>query len=331
MKEAMFYDKLDDKKVKCNLCARRCLILPEKTGFCKVRKNERGKLYSLVYRKCNSLAIDPIEKKPLFHFAPGTQCLSIATVGCNFRCSFCQNWNISQEYENALEEDLSPENIVDMAIRNNVPGIAYTYTEPTIFYEYAYDTMKLAKEKGLYNVWVSNGYTTPEAILKLKGLLDAVNVDWKGPPEFYKKMCSVPDFGPIKEALKTYKKIGVLIEITNLLIPGKNDSESDIRTMVKWIKENLNEETPLHFSAFYPQYKEDKIPRTSLETLEKAHKIAKEEGLHYVYLGNVMSDLISTFCPKCNEMVIDRSGYSAKNVHEKCPKCGFKIMVRNLK
>ena len=327
----MFYDKLDGAKVKCNLCARRCLILPGKTGFCKVRKNNNGKLYSLVYGKCNSIAIDPIEKKPLFHFAPGTQCLSIATVGCNFRCSFCQNWQISQEYGEIEGENLSPEQIVEIALKNDVPGIAYTYTEPTIFYEYALDTMKIARKKGLYNVWISNGYTTPEAIEKMKGLLDAVNIDWKGSPEFYKKMCSVSGFEPIREALKAYKKSDVLIEITNLLIPGKNDSEEDVREMCRWIKENLGKETPLHFSAFHPQYKEDNIPRTSLEMLEKAYKIAREEGLYYVYLGNVLSDKSSTFCPECNEKVIDRSGYSASRVYEKCPECGFRILVRNLK
>lgn len=331
MKEAMFYDKQEGKNVRCNLCARRCLILPGKAGFCKVRKNVDGKLYSLVYGKCSSLAIDPIEKKPLFHFAPGTKCLSIATVGCNFRCSFCQNWSISQEYGGIKGEELSPEQIVGIALKNDIPGIAYTYTEPTVFYEYSFETMKLAKKKGLYNVWVSNGYTAPEAIEKMKGLLDAVNVDWKGSPEFYRKMCSVLDFEPVKEALITYKKIGVLIEITNLLIPGKNDSEEDIRPMCRWIKENLGADTPLHFSAFYPQYKEDKIPKTSMEILEKAYKTAKEEGLHYVYIGNVLSDKSSTFCPKCNEKVIDRSGYSASIVHEKCPKCGFCIMIRNLK
>ncbi|NOX71997.1 MAG: AmmeMemoRadiSam system radical SAM enzyme [Candidatus Micrarchaeota archaeon] len=328
MKEALFYEKTGEDSVRCNLCARRCVIAEGKKGFCLVRKNIEGVLYSLVYGKCNSIAIDPIEKKPLFHFEPGTECLSIATVGCNFRCSYCQNWQISQEYGEIGGEDISPAQIVDIAIKNGLSGIAYTYTEPTIFYEYAIETMRIAKENGLYNVWVSNGYTTPEVIGSMKGLLDAVNVDWKGPPSFYRELCAVSDFEPVKAALKAYKENGIWIEITNLIIEGRNDREEDMREMASWIKKNLGEETPLHLTAFYPQYKLNSPPPTSPETLERARGIAMEEGLPYVYLGNVQSPFSSTFCPKCGEIVVDRSSYSANNVHRKCPKCGFEIALK---
>ncbi len=324
MKEARFYEALDSMKVKCNLCARRCVIPEGKKGFCLVRENREGKLYTLVYGKCSSLAVDPIEKKPLFHFEPGTECLSMATVGCNFRCSYCQNWNISQEYGGIYGEEISTEKIAEIAAADGIPGIAYTYTEPTIFYEYAFDAMKAAKGLGLYNVWVTNGYATPEAIKSMKGLLDAVNVDWKGPPEFYRKLCAVPDIRPIKDALLAFREIGAWIEITNLLIEGWNDKEEHIRGMASWIRENLGEETPLHITAFYPQYKFSSAPPTSASSLERARNIAMEEGLLFVYLGNVASDLVSTFCPKCGEKLIDRSRYAAQNIRTVC-KCGFRL------
>jgi pyruvate formate lyase activating enzyme len=329
MKEAMFYDKAAGKKVNCRLCARYCKnIQPGKTGFCGVRKNENGKLYSLVYGKACSAAVDPIEKKPLFHFAPGTSCLSIATVGCNFRCLHCQNWEISQGYGEIRGEDLEPEKIIEIVKSQGVPGIAYTYTEPTVFYEYAYDTMRLAKKAGMYNVWVSNGYTTPEAIKHMAKYLDAVNVDIKGNAEFYKKVCVTPGVQPVYDALLAYKKAGVWIEVTNLVIPGYNDNEPDIRKMVTWVKENLGVDTPLHFSAFFPHYKMTDVKPTPTKTLVKSGEIAKKLGMRWIYLGNVPgSPHESTKCWKCGKDVIKRVGYSILSYNDKCPKCGTKVPV----
>jgi len=332
MKESLFYEKRGDGKVDCNLCARYCKgIADGSTGFCGIRKNVGGKLYSLVYGKACSLALDPIEKKPLFHFAPGTECLSMATVGCNFRCRHCQNWEISQEYGKIGGEDISPEQIVEAAKARGAKGIAYTYTEPTIFYEYAYDTMKLAKKAGLYNVWVSNGYTAPHAIKHASRYLDAVNVDVKGNEDFYRHICMAPGLQPVLDALLEYKKRKVWTEITTLVIPGYNDNEKDIRGIAKWICDNLGPDVPLHFSAFYPAYKLTGVPPTPVKTLEKCYKIAKREGLKWVYLGNVHSDKESTYCPKCGQIIIERSGYNTIYYGDRCPKCGTRIPIAGKK
>lgn len=327
MKEAMFYEKSAGGKVDCRLCARYCKGISDgQTGFCGVRKNVKGKLYSLVYGKACSMAMDPIEKKPLFHFAPGTSCLSIATVGCNFRCLHCQNWEISQPKE-ITGEDMEPEKVVETAKAQGAKGIAYTYTEPTVFYEYAYDTMKLASKAGLYNVWVSNGYTTPEAIKHASKYLDAVNVDVKGNDEFYKKVCMTPGLQPVHDALLAYKKHGVFLELTTLVIPGYNDSEKEILKMVKWVKDNLGVDVPLHFSAFYPQHKMTDVPATPVKTLEMCYDITRKEGMNWVYLGNVRTERESTFCRKCGQAVIERSGYNTIYHGDKCAKCGTSVPV----
>lgn len=333
MKEAMFYEKAENNTVNCRLCARYCLnIQPGKTGFCGVRKNIKGRLYSLVYGKACSLAIDPIEKKPLFHFAPGSKCLSIATVGCNFRCLHCQNWEISQEYGQIQGEDLQPAKIIEIAKSQGVRGIAYTYTEPTIFYEYAFDIMRLAKKAGFYNVWVSNGYTSPDAIKRMAPYLDGVNVDIKGNDEFYKKVCNTPGLQPVYDALLAYKKHGVWVEVTNLVIPGYNDNEHDIREMVRWVKKNLGADTPVHFSAFFPHYKMTNVEPTPTETLELCYEIAKKEGMHWIYLGNVYgSDQESTKCWRCGKDVIKRVGYDILSYNEECQGCGTKVPIAGLK
>ncbi|MCJ7816267.1 MAG: AmmeMemoRadiSam system radical SAM enzyme [Candidatus Aenigmarchaeota archaeon] len=330
MKEALFYSKMAADKVRCVLCPRFCIIQDGKTGACGVRKNHAGTLYSMVYGKLCSLHIDPIEKKPLFHFAPGTECLSIATVGCNLTCLFCQNWEIShpENPEHIVSEEMAPEKIIALAKEYKLPGIAYTYTEPTVFFEYALDVMRLAREEGLYNVWVSNGYTNPEPAKKAAKFLDAVNVDLKGDGIFYKRLCGIPNEDPIRESLKIYKKAGVWIEVTTLLIPGYNDSEKTITGIVEWVKENLGVDTPMHFSRFYPQYKLMNAEPTPVKTIEEAVKIAEKLGMHYVYAGNIYAhDKESTHCPKCHRKVIDRVGYHISKIRNKCPDCGTGIAI----
>jgi pyruvate formate lyase activating enzyme len=325
MKEALFYKKLPGKSVNCRLCPRNCTIPAGGRGNCGVRENRDGTLYSLVYGKAISANVDPIEKKPLFHFAPGTRCLSVATVGCNLHCSFCQNWEISQPQE-VFGKDLPPEEIVRIAKGNNVPGIAYTYTEPTIFFEYAYDTMKLARKAGLYNVWVSNGYTNPETAGKVAKYLDAINVDMKGDLRFYSKLCGVPNEEPVKEALKVYRKAGVWIEVTNLVIPGFNDKGVQVTRLVEWVKENLGEETPLHFSRFYPHYRLSDRGPTPEKTLDMCYSTARGLGMKWVYVGNVYGhEGESTLCPKCGQVLMKRTGYETITFKSRCDKCGIEI------
>ncbi len=286
MKEASFYKKLEKKKVQCFLCPRHCMIMEGKTGFCGVRKNVDGVLKSLVYGKPCAVNIDPIEKKPLYHFRPGTVCLSLGTVGCNLDCSFCQNWDISHP-ETIFGESLPPERVIEFCKQHNLPGIAYTYNEPTIWIEFALDTMKLAKKEGLYNVWVSNGYTNPEPAKNVSKYLDAINVDLKGDVKFYKRLCGIPNEEPVKKSLLIYKKAGVHIEVTNLLIPGFNDKPEQIERLVLWVAENLGKGTPFHFSRFFPHFRMRDTPITPMETLKKAEDIAKKHGMKHVHLGNV--------------------------------------------
>lgn len=286
MKEAMFYERKDRKIVKCRLCPRNCTIADGKTGFCGVRKNTGGKLYSLVYGKPCAVNVDPIEKKPIYHFRPGTFCLSIGTVGCNLDCSFCQNFDISHP-SGIFGESLPPERAVEMCRKHDLPGIAYTYNEPTIWAEYALDIMKLARKEGLYNVWVSNGYTSPEAVREVSRYMDAINVDLKGDVKFYSKLCGIANEEPVKNSLLLYRKAKVHIEVTNLVIPGFNDRPEQISKLVSWVAENLGKETPIHFSRFFPHFRMHDTPVTPLETLRKAEGIAKRHGMKYVHLGNV--------------------------------------------
>lgn len=332
MKEAMFYEKVKDA-VKCGLCARNCFIKEDEVGFCRVRKNVKGKLYSLVYGKLCSVAIDPIEKKPLYMFAPGTRTLSIATIGCNFQCQFCCNWSISQE-SNIFGVEYTPERLVEIAKEENVQGFSYTYTEPTVFYEFAYDTAKLANEKGFYNMFVTNGYTTPEAIKKISKYLDAATLDLKGSldPEFYKKFSNVPSVQPIYDALLSYKKNNVFIEITNLLVPKTGDNMEQLKKVCKWVVENLGDDIPFHLLQFFPTYKINDLPRTPVKTLERAYKIAKGEGLKYVFIGNVHEhEWENTYCPKCQKLLVERTimGIKEFNLKKdmKCFNCGEKIPI----
>ena len=335
MKEAMFYEKLEKKTVKCKLCARNCTIPEGKTGVCRVRKNIDGKLYSLVYDKVSAANPDPIEKKPLYHFAPGSSAFSICTPGCNWKCKYCQNWQLSQgEIEG---EAISPEEIVKMALDMGCQGVSHTYTEPTIFYELSYDTAKLAHEKGLFNTWVTNGFTNPEPIRKIAKYLDAVTVDFKGSGDekFLRSFSAVPSVDPIFTALKEYKKHRIHIEITDLIVPKIGDSMKKVRELVRWIKENLGEETPIHFLRFFPNYLVLDLPPTPIETLEKAYTIAKEEEMKYVYVGNVWDEKKNnTYCPNCGKLLIRRLGMETleyKIKKGKCPYCGEKINVKGEK
>ncbi len=332
MKQALFYKKLKNEIVQCQLCPHFCTLKNDERGKCGVRENKNGKLISLVYAKPCSIAVDAIEKKPLFHFWPGTRCLSIATVGCNFFCLFCQNWEISHPEKIDFEsfEYFPPKKIVEICKQNELPGIAYTYTEPGIYAEYALDCMKLAKKQGLYNVWVSNGFINPKPAEKISKYLDAINVDLKGDIKFYQKLCGISNEDEIHEALKIYKKNKVWIEITNLIIPGYNDKPEQIEKLVLWVKENLGKETPIHFSRFYPCYKLTNVEPTSVEILEKAVKIAENLGMLYVYLGNAPEHpKESTFCPKCKKVLIKRRLFSIIENNLKrgrCSKCNHKIL-----
>ncbi|HOX54756.1 MAG TPA: AmmeMemoRadiSam system radical SAM enzyme [Candidatus Omnitrophota bacterium] len=330
LKEAMYYQKLKDFVVQCHLCPRNCVIPDKKRGFCGVRENRGGVLYTLVYARPCAVHIDPIEKKPLFHVLPGNTAYSVATAGCNLRCKFCQNWDISQALPEEVESfNLSPQELVERAKKAGSRVIAYTYSEPTIFYEYMLDTAKIAKKEGLMNVMHSAGHINEPPLRELCKYLDAANIDLKGfSQDFYSQM-SLGNLDSVLQTLKILKQEGVWVEITNLIVPGFNDDPEMIKNMCVWIKDNLGSDTPLHFSRFFPMYKLTNISPTPVETLERAEKIAKDAGLNYVYIGNIPGSLAeSTFCPVCRKLIIGRSGYTIteNNIENgKCKFCGTKI------
>ncbi len=338
-KKAMLWKKEKNKTVRCDLCSRRCIIPNQKVGFCLVRKNIDGELYALNYGKLIAVNIDPIEKKPLFHFLPNTFALSIAAAGCNFRCAYCQNWDISQIYVEKIANDIigeeyTPEAIVKTAFENDCKSISYTYTEPTIFFEFAYDTAKLASKKNIANTFVTNGYMTPEAVKEISLYLNAATVDFKGNgnPEFYRKFASVPDVQPIYDSLLEMKKRKIFIEITNLVIPEIGDKEEDLKKMVRWIVENLGEDIPFHLLRFFPHYKMSDFYPTPIKKIEKLAEIAEQEGLKFVYIGNVVGiDKENTICPNCKNLLIRRFGFNSEVIgldkHGRCKKCGEKINV----
>ena len=290
IKQAMLYDKLGDGKVQCKLCAHQCEILSGKSGICGVRKNKDGELYTLVYGDVIASHVDPIEKKPLYHFLPGSYSYSIATIGCNFKCSFCQNWEISQasKRQDALSGyELMPEEVVREAKKNNCKSISYTYTEPTIFFEYAYDTARLAKKEGLYNVFVTNGYMTKETLNVIKPYLDAANVDLKSFREdFYREMCGA-HLKPVLDTIELMKKLGIWVEITTLVVTGKNDSEDEFKDIAEFIA-TLDPDIPWHISRFRPDFKYLEAGPTPIDTLKKAKKIGDKAGLRNIHLGNVI-------------------------------------------
>ena len=331
LKEALFYQKLDNKFVQCRLCPRQCTIPNNYRGYCGIRENREGILYTLSYAKPVSLHIDPIEKKPLFHFLPSTTAFSIATAGCNLKCKFCQNWEISQKRPEEVDYIyLEPADLVKKVKGSGSPTIAYTYAEPTIFYEYMLETAKLAKEQGIKNIMHSNGYINPEPLRQLAKYLDAANIDLKGfSDDYYAKLCE-GTLEPVLRSLKILKDEGVHLEITNLVISGYNDDPATIKKMCVWIRENLGADIPLHFSRATPRYKLLSIIDTPVETLEKARSIALDCGLKYVYIGNVSGHPAeNTYCPKCKNLLIERGGlfFVLKNNIEdgKCKFCQEKI------
>jgi pyruvate formate lyase activating enzyme len=332
MKEAMLYRPLEEGKTQCDLCSHRCTIPPSKRGICRVRENKEGKLYTLVFGRAISLNVDPVEKKPLFHFYPGSNSFSMAAIGCNFRCLQCQNHEISQmprDEDGKIEGAfMTPSKIVLLAKEHRCPSISYTYTEPTIYFEYAYETAVLASQVGIKNVFVTNGYMTEGALQTLRPYLDAANVDLKSFQEkFYKEICGAR-LGPVLESLKMMRRMGIWVEITTLVIPTLNDSDEEFEEIAQFIL-SLGPEIPWHISAFYPTYRMLNLPRTPVSTLHRAREIGLKAGLQYVYCGNISGEEgEDTFCPQCKKRVIERVGFRVvKNdvVKGKCRYCQVKI------
>jgi pyruvate formate lyase activating enzyme len=346
--EAKLYDAFDDQSVVCNACKFYCKIKPDKIGICGVRVNRNGKLYTLVYGKASAVHVDPVEKKPLYHFLPGTEIFSMGTVGCNFGCSFCQNWDISQvtrdlrkklmkekrpwDLELEMTEHgyaLSPGQIVSICRAQKIQSIAFTYNEPVIFFEYLYDTAVLAHEHGIRSVFVSNGYESDEAMALMRPYLSAMNIDLKSfSNTFYTKLCKAK-LEPVLETIRHAKDMGIWIEITTLIIPGQNDSDMELTHIAEFIA-SVSPDIPWHISAFYPQYQMMEIPRTPSATLRKAYDIGIKSGLKFIYVGNIIDDERSnTYCSGCGKVLISRSGYGT-TVHKifrnrSCTHCQTKI------
>ncbi len=330
VKGARFYEKLDRERVWCHLCPHNCKINPGGYGICRVRQNLAGNLYTINYGMVTSGGVDPMEKKPLYHFYPGSNILSVGTFGCNFRCGFCQNWEIAQG-ESPPARELTPEELVDLALeareKSGSVGIAYTYSEPMVWYEFIYDTARLAGEKGLKNVLVTNGFVQKEPLLELLPFVEAMNIDVKAfTGDFYRQVCS----GRLEPVLKTVELAQgkYHLEITNLIVPGMNDSDQEITALVDWLA-SVDSKIPLHLSRYFPQYEFDE-PATPLETMERAYEIASEK-LNYVYVGNAWELAKNdTFCPECGALLIDRSGYAVQSKGldgALCRKCGHKANI----
>ena len=332
--DAMLWEPMDDRKVRCNLCGHRCVIAEGKFGVCGVRQNVGGKLKTHTYDHIVAMHADPIEKKPLFHFLPGTRSLSIATPGCNFRCGFCQNWQISQSPRDRDRLDLGgdsvpPEKLVELATANGCASISYTYTEPTVFFELACDTARLAQRRGLRNCFVSNGFMTTEAVQTIAPYLDAINVDLKAFSEQTYRQVMGGRLEPVLECLESLVRTGVWVEVTTLVVPGMNDSEEELGKIAEFIAGRLGSPVPWHVSRFHGNYQQTDTPSTPLESLELATRLGGEAGLKYVYCGNAtgLADE-RTYCPKCRELLIDRSGFSVRAIHlrdGKCPACSENI------
>lgn len=330
MKEALFYEKESNGRVRCHLCRHRCLIDAGKRGICAVRENRGGTLYSLVYGKIIAEHIDPIEKKPLFHVLPGSSAFSIATAGCNFHCHHCQNYAISQVDRSGPIPGMtrSPAEIVQGAVNSGCSSIAYTYTEPTIFYEFALETARLAREKGLLNLFVTNGYIGREPLAQMAPLLAAANIDLKGFSERFYRETVGAKLSEVLECILDYRRLGIWLEITTLVIPGLNDSDAELEGIAAFIATNLGKDTPWHVSQFYPTYLLTDRPPTPVATVQRAAEIGRAAGLHYVYVGNIPTRSgENTVCPSCGATVINRSGYrvTANRLQQGCcPDCGVR-------
>ena len=322
-----FYKTIENNKIECLLCRHYCKLKEGQVGVCGVNRNEDNRLINLVYGKVSTINIDPIEKKPLYHFLPATTSLSIGTVGCNFECPFCQNWKISQiNYIKGLY-NVTPQQLVEIALERGCKSISYTYNEPTIFYPFAKDVALLAKEYGLKNVFVSNGFETPEVIDDMVGVIDAFNIDIKGfKSEYYKKYLK-GELDGVLDTLKRLKKRGFWVECTTLIVPEENDSDQELRDIAEFIAKELDVNTPWHISAFHPDYKVTDKEATPLETLKRAYKIGKEAGLNFIYMGNTLNTN-TTLCPNCGKSLIKRVGFDViedRLKDGKCPKCNSKI------
>jgi pyruvate formate lyase activating enzyme len=331
--EAILYGKADGNVVNCFLCSHRCHIAEGRRGFCRVRQNRGGTLYSLVYGRVVAAHMDPIEKKPLYHFLPGTRSYSIATPGCNFRCPFCQNWQISQTDAAPSFEALGqvdPAEIVQTALIGGAASISYTYTEPTIFMEYALDCARLAQQKGLKNVFVTNGYQSPEAVEAMRGFIDAANVDLKGfTDEFYRSQCQ-GRLQPVLDSITNMHRAGIHVEVTTLIVPQRNDSPEQLQGIAEFLA-GLSPDMPWHISRFHPDYLETDLPATPVESMRLAERLGRQAGLNYVYLGNVATDEgQNTRCPGCGRLLVRRMGFARPAVDLKeprCPDCGRQVII----
>ncbi|MCK5548369.1 MAG: AmmeMemoRadiSam system radical SAM enzyme [Thermoplasmata archaeon] len=331
-KEAMFWEK-DGSKVRCDLCPHKCHIAEGKAGICRVRENRDGTLYTLIYGKMTSMNPDPIEKKPLFHFHPGSESLSFGTIGCNFKCQHCQNWTISQvKLADVNLRNITIQEVVDYARKYRCDGISWTYNEPIIWYEFTLDGSIAAKEKGLYTSYVTNGFMEKEPLVKIAPYLDAMNIDIKAfNEEFYAKVCK-GRLAPCLETAKNAHDLGIHVELTYLVIPTQNDDMNEIADFIDWAA-SISRDIPLHFSRFHPDYKMVSLSQTPMDTLEGAFNMAREKGMRYVYLGNVMpgDEMENTYCPKCNELLIQRWGFTVQKKQvktNKCPNCGESLNIK---
>ncbi|MBU0710973.1 AmmeMemoRadiSam system radical SAM enzyme [bacterium] len=330
MKEALWWKRVNDT-IQCELCPHRCKIAENRYGLCNVRQNIDGKLYTVAYGHPVAIHLDPIEKKPLYHFFPGSKILSVGTIGCNLFCEFCQNWDIARATtKESKSRDINHQEIIESALSSGSVGIAFTYNEPTVFGEYVMDISRLAHDAGLKTVMVTNGYITPQAITDIYPFIDAANIDLKAfSQDFYRRYCR-GDLQSVLEALIEIKKQGTFLELTTLIIPGINDSATEIEEMTRWIVKNLGVDTPLHFSAFHPSFKMMQLQRTSKTELDRARKIAINSGLRYIYEGNIVAfEESNTYCYSCGRLLIERQGYmiDQKNLQGAMCSCGAKIAV----
>jgi len=323
--EARFYQKLANRKIKCKLCPRECTVGDKERGYCGVRENHGGTYYTLVHSRMCAAHVDPVEKKPLFHYLPGSVAFSLATAGCNVNCKFCQNWDISQiRPEQVSSTFIPPKDLAALTRRNDCRSIAYTYSEPVVFCEYVLDSAEAGRAAGVKSVVISGGYVQEEPLKQLCRRVDAIKIDLKGFSEKYYKEVVNGELKPVLNALTTIRKLGTWCEVVYLVVPALNDSDEEFRALARWIKTELGPDVPLHFSRFYPEYLLKNLPPTPLPTLERAKAICDAEGLHYVYIGNVPGHPAeSTWCPKCRRVVVERAGFAVRAVHLDKGKCHF--------
>jgi pyruvate formate lyase activating enzyme len=329
--EAKFYQKLPNRKIKCKLCPRECTVGDRERGYCGVRENRGGAYYTLVHSRVCAAHVDPVEKKPLFHYLPGSLAFSLATAGCNVNCKFCQNWDISQSRPEQLPAHYAPpKSVAELAKQYACPTIAYTYSEPVVFSEYLMDTADAGHEAGIRSIVVSNGYMQEEALKAAYGKMDAVKIDLKAFSETYYRNVVTGQLKPVLDTLVTLRKMGKWTEIVYLVLPGMNDGDAEFRGLAQWIKSNLGADVPLHFTQFHPEYLLKNLPITPVPTLERAKAIADAEGLHYVYIGNVPGHPAqNTYCPKCSHLLVERAGFTANQMLIRkdncCPFCRHPI------